>query len=281
MAGLKLGSVFGIGVELHPTFVWLFAALAGVLLVFLFVSVFVHELFHSLVALSKHVRVEKIVLLPIGGISMAEEMPEKPLDEFLVAIAGPLFNFLVVFLILFLVAVVPGLPWPHALFSGQADYALVEEAMLAYPLFALLWVNLMLGAFNLFVPALPMDGGRVLRALLSMVMCHAKATALASKISLGFAFLMALLGLLGGSLMLVVIAVFLYFGATYERDLTAMKETIRGADYGKIVSKKFSAVDEGMRFEDALKAIAEKNTGLLLVKGGTGIGYLSTDDLLA
>ncbi len=295
MPSIQIGKVFGISVELHPTFIWLIGAIfffllvfdasnlvpSLVLLTFLFVSVFVHELFHSLVCLAKNCKVERIVLMPIGGVSMTEEMPEKPMDEFQIAIAGPLFNFLVVFLLLALVSAVPALPWPRHLFDGNVDPALVEEALLQYPLFALLWVNLVLGAFNLFIPALPMDGGRVLRAILSAAMGHGKATILASRISTAFAFLMGLLGFLGGNLMLIIVAVFVYFGANHERDLAVLKETIRGADYGPLIVKRVSALDGSMSFEKALAFLAEKNLDLAPVKMEQGLGFVSAEDLLA
>jgi len=292
---MLIGKVFGIEVELHPTFVWLISGLALFLLVFdtanlvpslmmltfLFVSVFVHELCHSLVAMSKHYKVQRIVLMPIGGVSIADEMPEKPIDEFLVAIAGPMFNFLVVFGILFLVAAVPGLPWPHALFNANVQPEAVEEAMLAFPLFALMWVNLMLGVFNLFIPALPMDGGRVLRAILSAVVGHAKATVWASKISQVFAILMGVLGFFGGNFMLAIIAVFIYLGAGYERDLAVVKATMRGVDYSAAIEKKFIAVDESLPLNKVMEAMMAKNLDLVLVRRDTGLGFLSADRLMA
>ena len=106
MNNLTFGRLFGIKLELHYTFVLLIILVAGLLILFdpgnfvayftllffLFVSVFIHELFHSLIAISQGTKVKKIMLLPIGGIAMTDKMPEKPMEELKMALAGPLFN---------------------------------------------------------------------------------------------------------------------------------------------------------------------------------------------
>src|SRR3989338_3198540 len=194
MNGIRLVRVFGISIEFHSTFILLIAGIALLLAIFdpnslvptmllmffLFLSVFIHELSHSIVSIMRGIKVEKIILLPIGGISVTERIPEKPLDEFLIAIAGPAFNFIAVAAIIIIVALAPNLPWPHYLFTGtEPSIEQFNEAILAYPLFGLFWVNFMLGLFNLVVPALPMDGGRVLRSILSWRFGFARATRIA------------------------------------------------------------------------------------------------------
>jgi Zn-dependent protease len=175
MRSLKIGRIFGITIELHPTFVWgalllflgmVLFSLAGffpvesvfptlLLVFFLFLSVFFHELVHSVVLLEKGFSVEKIILLPIGGISVSEELPEKPRDEFLVSVSGPLFNFFVAGAILLLSGLL-GVPLGLEKLFLEADFF----AVMGEPLLAIFYVNLMLGAFNLFfTPCRWMGGG--------------------------------------------------------------------------------------------------------------------------
>ncbi|MFH1588505.1 MAG: M50 family metallopeptidase [Candidatus Diapherotrites archaeon] len=234
MKSIKLFKAFGIPLELHYTFIlffgaWLlitalinFASLAGtvVLLLIVFSSVVLHELSHSVVALSKGVKVQKIILFPIGGVALTKNQPKKTFDEFLISIAGPLFNFIVVFGIALLVSFVSNVPfWPYELFALNDPVLLAEQfdsVIMNYPLFALLWVNLLLGSFNLFVPALPMDGGRILRSLLAGIFPFQKATKIASSVSKAIAVAMAIIGFLFGHIFLIIIAAFVFLAATGE-----------------------------------------------------------------
>lgn len=226
---MRLFKVFGITIELHKSFLWLAAILAIALLItspgeliptmgifaILFASVLIHELFHSVTAISKGLSVKKIILLPIGGISVADDIPEKPSTEFWIAIAGPAFNFMMVFAIILLVKIFPILPWPAKLFEAELTSETLSQAITNYPLFALFWVNLMLGSFNLFIPALPLDGGRVLRSILAArTGNYAKATENTAKISGIIAMLLFALGFLSTDIIILVIAVFIYFGSS-------------------------------------------------------------------
>jgi Zn-dependent protease len=160
----KIASAWGIPIELHITFILLMVAVLiltypqlyfFILTLFLFVFVVVHELAHSLVARHYGIKVRKIVLYPIGGVSEIEEIPDNPRIEWRVAIAGPLASFVAGGLLLALSLAVP-VGVPHA-------PTIVTTGNLAYDLGIL---NVLLGAFNL-IPAFPMDGGRVFRALLA------------------------------------------------------------------------------------------------------------------
>src|SRR3989338_3886982 len=229
MNGLRFGKFLGISLELHYTFILLILFVLvslfffdpanalgySMLFFFLFLSVFIHELFHSIVSVLLGNKVERIILLPIGGVSISKKIPEKARDEFLIAVAGPFFNFFVVFGILIILTFFPGLPWPseHMLSTSEG----LEKAILAFPLFSLFWVNLILGAFNLFVPALPLDGGRVLRSLLAFKFGFNKATHLASKISIFLSSLMFLIALFAGHIILLIISVFVFLGAKGEK----------------------------------------------------------------
>lgn len=279
MSSLKLGKIFGISIELHDTFIIMallfLAFLAAVeqtnffsillLWIFLFFSVFVHELFHSIVALSKGIKVSKIMLLPIGGLSVTEEQPEKPIDEFLIAIAGPFFNFMAIIVILVVAAYLPGL-WPGHLFTGTEIIPQeVYNAIFQYPLFALFWVNFMLGAFNLFVPALPLDGGRVLRALLSTRLGYYRATMAASVLSKIISGLLFIIGFASGDIILAVIGVFIFLGANQETEMVSVRHSLEGVDLKKIVSKKNLKIKPGTTVGEAVKKMLEKKQTAFLV----------------
>jgi Zn-dependent protease len=239
--------------------------LAPMLMVFffLFLSVFLHELVHSIVSLQRGIGVQKIILLPIGGVSLTESLPEKAKDEFLIAVSGPAFNFLVVFAVLFLVAVFP-LPFPRELLLNPNALNSSEAAaasFLSMPLFTVFWVNLALGTFNLFLPALPLDGGRVFRSLLSFAFGYRKATAIATRISSLIAILLFVSGFFSGNLVLLVIAAFVFFGSKEEEKIGLMKEQLKGLSIPQLISEKPLLLDSLMSVREAFeKMLAEKKT---------------------
>ena len=179
----------------------------------LFISVALHELGHSFVALAKGFPVRDILLLPFGGIASLARIPERPRDEFWVAIAGPLVS-----LALF-----------GALFGLGIGGALLGSTELAGFCVLLGWINLSLFLFNL-LPAFPMDGGRILRAALSPRKGRLEATRIAARCGKICAVLFAIVGIWGWpgvvppSIMLVVIAVFIYFSAGAEYRQVLMQE---------------------------------------------------------
>ncbi|MFH1257020.1 MAG: M50 family metallopeptidase [Candidatus Diapherotrites archaeon] len=289
---MRIARVFGISIELHQTFIWLIVLAAVLLAVlspemffstmlllfFLFASVLVHELFHSFVAIARGGKIQRIVLLPIGGISMADEMPDKPLDEFLIAIAGPLFNFLVVIAILLLVAIFPQLPFPQNLFSDLAGTGL-EDAVFQFPLFALLWVNLILGAFNLFLPAFPLDGGRVLRAILAAFLGNVKATRIASIIGRFLAGVLFIAGFLIGDFIVLIIAVFIFLGAGQENEFVELRELMKGIELEPVINKRPLVLNGNTNLEDASKLMQQMNKPFLLVDMGDALGFISSGTL--
>lgn len=212
---MKVARILGVEVRLHWTFVVLVlvivwanarsgkaAVAAGLIwIVAVFGSVLVHELAHSVVARRRGARVRDILLTPIGGISQIEAIPETPRDEFAIAIVGPLMSFVVAF-------VAGGLgfgfgmkPWPPALFAGSWFTRLT-------------WLNILLGGFNM-LPALPMDGGRVLRALLEHRRSHRDATRIAARVARFLAITMIIVGFFY-DLWLVLIGLFVLLGAAAE-----------------------------------------------------------------
>jgi len=210
-----VGRIWGVEIRLHWTFFglilfmeWAYAgtgrravALGLLWIVAIFGSVLVHELMHCIVARRRGAVVEDILLMPLGGLSQMHEMPEAPGDELAIAAVGPLTNF---FLALVFVAVGLGFGarlWPPTLFGG--------------PWVArLLWMNVLLGAFNL-LPAIPMDGGRVLRAVLARRHDRRTATAMAAQVARFCAGAMILLGFFY-DFWLILIGIFVLLGATAE-----------------------------------------------------------------
>jgi Zn-dependent protease/predicted transcriptional regulator len=216
---LKLGRFAGIDVYVHVTFLLLLAwvalvswgetrALAGVaaglvLILLLFLCVVLHEYGHALTARRFGIGTKHITLLPIGGVALLESMPRDPWQEIVVALAGPAVN----------VAIAAGVAL--LLFAGGQPLApYTVEIGRGGLLQTLFWANTMLVLFNL-LPAFPMDGGRVLRALLALRMDRMRATNAAARIGQALAVGLGLLGLLGNPF-LILIAVFVWIGAGAE-----------------------------------------------------------------
>jgi Zn-dependent protease len=214
----------------------------------LFLSVTLHELGHSFQALKYGIKVRDITLLPMGGLAQMEEIPEDPNKELRIAIAGPLVNFGIAALLIGLGALLDA----RALLSLEDLSASLGRVSWSGLLAYLTSANIMLGLFNL-IPAFPMDGGRVLRALLAKKMNHAKATKIAAQVGQGFALLMGLGGLLSGSWTLVIIAVFIWMGAGQENQGTQVKHTLGGTTVGQVMTRS----SQVLRVNDPLSKAVE------------------------
>jgi Zn-dependent protease len=236
---IKLFKVRGIDVKVHLTFVLILiwaayrwskdtgagmqGALFGVAVtLLLFAAVTLHELGHSFQALKFGVRVRDITLMPLGGLAQMEKIPENPSQELRIAIAGPLVNFAIAAILVLLGALLQVRSIISLKELAQSFGQVSWTGMLAY----LTMANLALGLFNL-IPAFPMDGGRVLRALLAMRLDYTKATRIAANIGQGMAFLLGLWGFMGGNYTLVLIAIFVWMGAGQESKEVVVKDTLR------------------------------------------------------
>lgn len=224
-----IGHIKGIAIAVHALFpvliIWSVvseytesrnlyrAADAGLFIIILFSIVVLHELGHALTAAKFGIRTQSITLLPIGGVASMDRMPDKPWQELLVALAGPAVN---VGLAIICFALLQIFPQPET-------SALIPDSLLT----RLFYVNVGLAVFNL-LPAFPMDGGRVLRALLAMRLDYGKATKIAANIGKGFAILMAFVGL-NYNPMLIFIAVFIWFGASQEAQYAQAKSAFTNA----------------------------------------------------
>jgi Zn-dependent protease len=195
-------------------------ALYGVLVILLlFFCVTLHEFGHALVAQHYGISVPTITLLPIGGVASLERMPDKPVQELLIAIAGPLVNFALVFLLLPILLLAAGY---EVYFNGVTPEVGLFLGEMRSPgalnlVSYLLVVNVMLALFNL-LPAFPMDGGRILRALLAMNMPYVRATKVAVFVGRIMAVIFAVWGITSGNLFLLLIAFFVYVGGKGELD---------------------------------------------------------------
>ena len=225
-----IGHLFGSELRVHVTFflliawigtsVWIdsgpAAALVSLVYVLaLFACVVAHEFGHALTARRYGIRTPDVTLLPIGGVARLERMPEQPGQEILVALAGPAVN-VAIFLVLLLVL------GPGA-FAGLDPTAMTLADLPAQ----IATLNLVLALFNL-LPAFPMDGGRVLRAVLSFTMDRAAATRAAAAAGQGLALAMGIVGLMVGNPFLMLIAFFVFLSAGSERADEAMKTLARG-----------------------------------------------------
>lgn len=242
-SSMRLFRVWGIDVKVHWSFLLILAygafiyagrsnplvgALYGIVVILLlFVCVLLHEFGHALTAKYFKVNVPNITLLPIGGVAQLERMPRQPLQEFLIAIAGPAVNFLLAVLLLPLSLLVIGLSMGSGSLTSMLQYAQMRmmtpsiDGLLVY----LAVTNVALGLFNL-LPAFPMDGGRVLRALLAMAMPYVQATRAAVMVGRFMAILLALWGL-SGNIMLLLIAFFVYVGGRGELEAVESRYALK------------------------------------------------------
>ena len=196
-----------------------------------FCCVVLHEYGHILTARHFGITTRDITLLPIGGVASVERMPEKPGQELLVALAGPAVNGLIAFVLI----VALGADLDAGLATGSVDDLKIGFAT------RLALANVMLALFNL-IPAFPMDGGRVLRALLSLRMDRARATRVSARIGQAIAFGLGFLGLFG-NLILVFIALFIFLAASQEAYASELGEAAKGATVFDATITAFSALD--------------------------------------
>ena len=232
----KIGRAFGIDVKVHWSFFLLLAffgylafsdsgslvdALVTIsIVVALFFCVLLHEYGHALVALRLGSEVQDITLLPIGGLARMKALPERPIDEVKVAVAGPLVNVVLAPIFFGLALLFGGrLAVPPDILSGVGS---LSEAFVA-----LGTINVALVVFNM-IPAFPMDGGRVLRGLLATRLGPVRATDISSTIGQGFAILFILFGFFTNNFLLAIIGFFVFLGASGEAGMIRHREQMRG-----------------------------------------------------
>lgn len=289
----RIAKVKGIEIRVHATFalvlVWaafnwgvgqglgLTGALYGITLIsLLFVCVTLHELGHSLVARHYGMTVRDITLLPIGGLARLEGEPARPAQEFWMALAGPTVN-VVLAAMLGLVAL-PLLGW-HAVGGLDLLWERLNQPGLARLLLDLVTANVGLALFNL-LPAFPMDGGRVLRALLALRMGKLNATRIAARVGQGLGVLLGLWGLFSGGWNLALIAIFIFAGAEQEWRETQLKATLRQVPASAALARGgvlLSPVEPLAYAADV--ALRSGQTGFAVSDRGTLVGVLTRKDM--
>jgi stage IV sporulation protein FB len=264
------------------------AAYGVLVTILLFVCVTLHEFGHALVAKYYKVRVGNITLLPIGGVANLERMPDKPMQEFLIALAGPLVNFALAALLIPFVLLAVGMQVSAGTAPGDLGQLLrstLSRAMepgVSNLLVYLLATNVMLGLFNL-LPAFPMDGGRILRALLAMAMPYVQATRTAVLVGRVFAVLLAIWGIMGGGVIMLLIAFFIYVGGGAEREAVESRAVLRHATVGQALSHNAISLYASERLSRAVDLIMNsyQTDYPVLDLGGAFIGVLTRPRLVA
>lgn len=281
----KVGTFAGIDVYVHTTFLMLIAwvgfahwqegrsivaAVVGVAFVLaLFLCVLLHEFGHALTARRYGIGTRNITLLPIGGLAQLERMPDDPRQELWVALAGPAVNVVIAGVLFVVWTVTDGTLQPGA--AGVSDASLLERLML---------VNVVLVLFNL-LPAFPMDGGRVLRALLAMRMPYTRATQLAANVGQGMALLFGLVGLFANPF-LIFIALFVWIGAGQEAAQTEMRSVLDGVPLSRTMLTDFRALapDDTLARAVELLLAGTQQDFPVVDEQGVVLGILTRADLL-
>lgn len=239
---IKLGRVLGIDVKMHLTFLLIlgwgafaYGGEAGPLYGFivtlgLFTLVFLHELGHSLAAMFYGIGVKDITLLPIGGVARLERMPEKPVQELVVALAGPAVNVVLAMVLL---------PMIVALSLAQGIpltlYAFTQPGLVGFLTF-LLSANISLAIFNM-IPAFPLDGGRVFRASLGFFTSYQQATQVAATVGRVLSIGLGLVAIFSGQIWLAFIALFIFFVGGQEAQAVAVRSVLRQARAGQVLAR--------------------------------------------
>lgn len=261
---LQIGKIMGIPIKLHitfllilPVFGWVFAnntqrfgfndveplslryALGMAAALLLFTCVLLHELGHSYVAKKHGTKIQSITLFLFGGVSSMEEIPKDPKVEFKMALAGPSVSLLIGSILIII----------HELFKTDSPYLRL--------IWLIGYINIVLFIFNL-IPAFPMDGGRVLRAWLAGRMSYMKATHAAVGIGKMFAIFMGVFGFLnaiqgGGGFWFILIAFFIYIGASEEEKSTEISIVLEDVKIKDIMSDKVKTVPSGMSVEELVE----------------------------
>ncbi len=282
----RVGEYAGIGVYIHATFLllliwigisnWVAAQSlpAGLVsagfVAAVFGCVLLHEFGHALAARRFGIRTRDITLLPIGGVARLERMPEDPRQELWVALAGPFVN------VVLAAAIFVWLLLTTALTPLQ-DISFVSGSFLT----RLMIVNVILVIFNM-IPAFPMDGGRVVRAILAMRMDYTRATQIAANLGQGVAMLLGLFGLLNGNFMLLFIAFFVWIGAGQEASVVQIRHALGGIPVSRAMLTDFRTLSPTDRLQVPVDLLLQgSQQDFPVLWADEVLGILTRGDLLA
>jgi Zn-dependent protease len=264
---IKLFRVRGIRLEVHFTFLillaifghegWTYAGATGVfwgclLLISVFACVILHELGHSIMAMRYGVHVQRILLLPIGGMAQFDRIPREPTRELAITLAGPAVNFVLFGLLVLLLQ----------------DFSI--DRITPFPLnlrqlaFSLAAINLVMGVFNL-IPVFPMDGGRIFRALLALKVDYLTATRYASAVGKILATAGAAYALLAHqSYLTAALFAFIYLGGDLEYRYVRRQEMLNGVMVDDLIDRDFMVLPASTVYGDALDSAAERPGAALM-----------------
>lgn len=255
---------FGLQIDAAPLLVGIRPYLIGLVAgLALFLSVLIHELGHSVVGQRYGLKIKNITLWILGGMAQFERIPQRRGIEAVMAIAGPLTSFLLA-----------GAAW--VLFHLTPVTLGEVRFILAY----LMYMNLVLAIFNL-LPALPLDGGRVLRSLLALRMSYLKATHLAAATSKFLAIILGLMGFLFGSLWILLIAFFIYMAVSGESQYATVAAMLRGIRVEDLMTREVRTVSTGTRVVELVKKMFEERhlAFPVLNESGELVGMVTLGDL--
>ena len=282
---IKVARIAGIEVRIHVTFFLLLAVFASfygaqggvsgtlkaaLFFLLVFLCVLLHEFGHAFAAKAYGIRTVDITMLPIGGVARMERLPEKPAQELVVAIAGPLVNMVIAGALLFVLAV-----------TGTLDFAELLDPTRIDALPVLLYINVMMVVFNL-IPAFPLDGGRVFRALLATRLSYERATQIAATVGQALALLMGVWAFSKGPPTLALIAIFIYMGAESESSFVQMRHATAGIPVSSAMVTRFDTLNCRATLDQAVDALlgSSQHEFPVLDDNGGYAGLLTKHDLL-
>ncbi|OBX27232.1 Zn-dependent protease [Gelidibacter algens] len=289
-ANLNLGKYYGTEVQIHWTFFLLIAwivfseILSGSstdrilfnlqFILAVMICVLLHELGHLLAAKRFGVKTKKMVLLPIGGISTVDNTTESPKVEFLITLAGPLVNIIIAIVLFFVIPV-----RDYISFNLGEYFTALNDFSVRTFLFFLFIVNVALAVFNM-IPAFPLDGGRILRALLDVKFTRVKATFLATRISNVIAIVLLLIGLLFNPI-LVFLSLFLLIGSFSENRIVHQMGLLKGHQVREAMLKNITVFDPEDTMEAIVKVILTgSETNFVVVSDKKIVGLLYHKDII-
>jgi Zn-dependent protease len=281
---VTIGSFGGTAVKIHITFILFLAWIAfsawssggpaaaldsTLFIVLLFACVVLHEFGHITAARRYGIRTSEVALLPIGGVASLQRLPSDPAQELVVALAGPAVNLAIGVVLL---AVVGSVHFDELTQIDNPNLSLMGRLAIA---------NLFLAVFNL-IPAFPMDGGRVLHALVAMRVGGPRATEIAARIGQAFAFRLGFLGLFGNPLLLFV-AIFVYIAAAAEAQMSAAQEALKGVSVGEAMETRFTPVSIDANLSQAVDALlaTAQHEFPVVDAFGKPVGLLTREDIVS
>lgn len=283
---LNLGKIAGIKIQIHWTFLLLILWIVMVnlranattehiiwsiiFILAVFGCVVLHELGHAITGKSFKVVTSSITLLPIGGIAKMEDIPEKPKAELAIALAGPAVNVLIAILLFLVTGVAAYSPESLNLAGGLGPQNFLPMLMI---------INVWLALFNL-IPALPMDGGRVFRALLAFKFGHVKATRIAAAFGQFLAILFVFFGFFYNPF-LIIIGLFIFLGAQSESIYAETKSILHGFTINDVLMHQIPYIDKNSSVKEAVDQLLNtQNKHFVVTDGGVPVGTLSSDEII-